>query len=470
MKSFLFFAVPFVLAPVASAAQPARTAAATPNVLPEAAPQSADAPPPGLASYEQDALAANLTLAEKQLGIERRAVEQEAARAAYYPTIDVGARYTQYLTGGLDLGDLLNPVYGALNQVIGQPRFPTDLELRLPLALDAKVELRQPLYVPAIGAANKLASLGHKASQVEFELARREVLAGVRVAYFGHARAAQVGELLRNTRALLEENLRVSRQLVTSDKQTGDVVFRATAELAAHDQLIRQVAEAARVAARAVNQLRGKPLEDPVEAPAVLAVPAKMPTTLDEQLQKARLARTEVRLLGVGRQVAEAERNLLHTGALPTVALALNYGVQSGDLTPTLDDDYATVSVVASWNVFDGGKDKKLQRAKSLEIAATEVHRRQLLDQIEGEVRNAYGAAEVALTAVSAAQERVRSAQAVYDIVTKKYAAGAVPQIELIAARTALLQAGTDQITAATDYHLRLVELERVTESQGRLP
>jgi outer membrane protein TolC len=361
-------------------------------------------------------------------------------------------------------------VYGALNQVLGQPRFPTDLELRLPLALDAKVELRQPLYVPAIGAANRLSALGHKASKVELELARREVLAGVRTAYFGHARAVQVGELLRNTRALLEENLRVSRQLVTADKQTGDVVFRATAELAAHDQLIRQVAEAARAAGRAVNQLRGQPLEADVAAPTALAVPAKMPTTLEDQLHKARQDRTEVRLLGVGREIAVAERDLIHTGVLPTVALALNYGVQSGDLTPTFDDDYATVSVVAQWNVYNGGKESKQQRAKDLELAATEVRHRQLLDQIEGEVRNAYGAAEVALAAVGASQERVRSAQAVYDIVTKKYAAGAVPQIEVIAARTSLLQAGTDQITAATDYHLRLVELERVTESQGRLP
>lgn len=447
-----------VAQPTKNAPQPAP--AAEPEVLSDAA---------DLAQYEQEALASNDTLAEKQLELERRATEQKVARSSYFPTVDLDARYTHFLFGGLDLGDLINPAYSALNQLTNSQQFPTDLEIRLPLAFETKIELRQPIYVPAIPAANKLAALGHRASEVELEIARREVVAGVRAAYLGHARAAQVGALLQKTRSLLEENLRVSKQLVSADKQTGDVVYRATAELAAHDQLIRQVEDARRGAARALNQLRGAELEAVVTAPAHLATPKEMPLQLAPLLAQASGRRTELRLLGVGRSVAEAERDLIKTGSLPTVAVAANYGFQSGDLTPTLDDDFATISVVASWNLFDGSKDSNRRKVKSLEISATEIRKRQLLDQIELEVRNAYGAAEVALAAVTATEERVKSAQAAYDIITKKYAVGAVQQIEEIAARTALLQAGTDQITAATDFHLRLVELARVTESKGRL-
>ena len=450
--------------PSGTSATPAVPTAAE---LTDAVPAAAETP--GLEQYERDALANNLTLGEKRLDIERRAAERKVASSGYYPTIDFSARYTHYLLGGLNLGDLINPAYAALNQLTGEQRFPTDLELRLPLALEAKLELRQPVYVPAIGVANRLAALGHKASEVELQLARREVTAGVRAAYLGHARAAQVLALLQSTRALLEENLRVSKQLVSADKQTVDVVFRATAELAAHDQLIRQVADAQRAAARAVNQLRGGALEAPVQAPPRLAVPEQMSLSIEALIATARTSRTELRLLGVGRSVAEAERELIGTSRLPTIALAADYGVQSGDFTPTTDDDFATVSVVASWNLFDGRKDARRSRVKSLEIAATEVRRSQLLEQIELEVRNAHGAAEVAHFAVATTEERVRSARAAYDIVTKKYAVGALPQIELIAARTQLLQALTDQITASTDYHLRLVELERVTEAKGRL-
>ena len=476
-----------LLAAASSAAQPAQPTlppAAAPVAAPVAVPVAVPAAPApgasstsatapasaaGLAEYERQALAQNLTLSEKQLQLQRRAAEHQVARAGYYPSIDLSARYTRFLIGGLDLGSLINPAYAALNQVTGTQQFPTDLELKLPLALETKVELRQPVYVPAISVAQRLTALGTQAGEVELALARREVLAGVRVAYLGHAQAAAVAALLRDTRALLEENLRVSERLVTADKQTQDVVFRARAELAAHDQLLRQVEESQRAAARALNVLRGVPADAPVQAPAQLALPGAMPASLAALLAQARGARTELRLIGVGRKVAATERELIKTGSLPTVALALDYGLQSGDLSPSFDDDFATLSVVASWNAFDGFKDARRRRVKDLEVAATDVRQRQLLDQIESEVRNAYGAAEVALAAIAATEERVRSAQAVFDIISKKYAVGAAPQIEVIAARTALLQAGTDRITAGTDIHLRLVELERVTEYPGSL-
>jgi outer membrane protein TolC len=451
-------------------ASPARAQAERPEPLPTSKMDDDLASAPGLAQYERDALAGNLALGEKQLEIERRAAERKVATAGYLPTVDLSARYTHFLHGGLDLGDLINPAYAALNQLSGEQRFPTDIELRLPLALEAKLELRQPIYVPALGVASRLAALGHKASQVELEIAQREVIAGVRAAYLGHTRAAQVGALLQSTRALLEENLRVSKQLVSADKQTGDVVFRAQAELAAHEQLIRQVADAQRAAARALNQLRGKPLDESVESLPDLDVPDLMPFLVGPLVATAKASRTELRLLGVGKNVAQAERDLIDTGRLPTVAVAADYGLQSSDFSVGTEDDFATVSVVAAWNLFDGRRDSRRRKVKDLELAATEVRRQQLLQQIELEVRNAHGAAEVALGAVAAAKERVTSAQAAFDIVNKKYAAGAVQQIELIAARTSLLQARTDQITAATDYHLRLVELERVTESKGRLP
>lgn len=424
---------------------------------------------PMLAEYEREALAQNLTVQEKQLLLQRRAAERNVARAGYLPSVDLSARYTQFLFGGLDLGEVVNPAFEALNQLTGQASFPTNLEIRLPPAFETKLELRQPIYVPAISATQRLAALGEEGGRLELALARREILAAIRVAYLSHANAGALAELLATTRALLEENLRVSERLVAADKQTQDVVFRARAELAAHDQLLRQVKEGQRAAARAVNQLRGAPAQDPVAAPAELPTPAAMPTTVDELLTRARAQRTELHLAGLGRRVTEAERNLVKTGALPTVALALDYGLQSSDLTPSLEDDFSTVSLVASWNVFDGLRHTRRRRVKDLELSSSEVRQRQVLEQLEREVRDAYGAVEVALAAVPAADERVRSAETVFDIISKKYAAGAVPQIEVIAARAALLQAKTDRITAGTDIHLRLVELERVTEHPGSL-
>jgi outer membrane protein TolC len=424
-------------------------------------------PTPGLAGYERDALAHNPTLREKRLAIARADEELRAARAGYLPQIDVSARYTKLIRGGNDLGSLVNPVYAALNQLSGQARFPTDVQLHLPPAFEAKIELRQPVFAPAVWGAVRLAELGRSASQVEMVIAEREIASGVRAAYLAHARAGQVATLLEQSRPLFEENLRVSQRLVARDKQTSDAVFRAQAELAGHEQLILQVGEAKRAAARALNLLRGAPGDDPVQAPAELPVPKAMPKPLAAYLDRARRARAELRLADVGRAVAVEQRALVRTGFLPTVAVALDYGFERDDLSLRFDDDFASISVVAAWNVFDGRKDAHRSRARELDIAASDVQRRQLLDQIETEVRDTYGAAELAMRAVAAAEARVSSAQAAYNLIAKKYDVGVAPQIELIAARTALLQAGTDRITAVTDYHVRLLELDRVTESTG---
>jgi len=422
---------------------------------------------PGLADYEREALAHNPTLRERQLAIARAEQEVSAARAGYLPRVELSARYTRLLFGGLDLGTLINPAYAALNHVSGTAQFPTDVSLHLPLAFDAKIELRQPVFAPALWVATRLAELGYSASQVELAMAAREITSGVRSAYLAHARAAQVATLLEQSRALLEENLRVSQRLVGTDKQTADVVFRAQAELAGHDQLILQVAEAQRAAARAVNLLRGAPGDAAVQAPRELPEPHAMPGPIGGYLDRAQRARAELQLIAVERGVAAEQRALVRTGFLPTVAVVLAYGFQSDNLSPGFDDDYAAASVVMSWSLFDGRSDAHRSRARQLDVVASDLRRRRMLDQIETEVRDAYGAAELAMRAVVAIEARVSSAQAAYDLVVKRYAVGGVAQIELIAARTALLQARTDRITAVTDYYARLVELDRLTESTG---
>lgn len=422
---------------------------------------------PGLAGYEHDALAHNPTLREKWIAVARAGEDSRVARAGYLPQIDVSARYTRYLFGGLDVGTLINPAYGTLNQLTGEQRFPTDVRLHLPLAFDAKIELRQPVFAPAISVATQLAELGHDASEIELAIATREITSGVRASYLAHAHAAQIATLLEQSRPLLEENLRVSQKLVATDKQTSDAVYRAQAELARHDQLILEAGEAARAAARALNLLRGAPGDAPVQAPTALPAPTTMPAPLAAYLDRAQRARSELRLVTVGRAVADKQRALVRTAAWPTVAVVLDYGFQRDDLSLTTNDDYATISAVASWNIFDGWKDAHRIRARDLEVESSEIERRRVLDQIETEVRNAYGAAELAMRAVAAIDAQISSTQAAYEVIAKKYAAGAAPQLELIAARTALLQASTDRITAVTDYYARLVEVDRVSESTG---
>src|SRR5689334_3226642 len=78
-----------------------------------------------LDGYIRDAIRANLSLAQDQLDEDRAVAAVREARALRLPSVSFSSRKTQ-LDGGLDLGDLVNPAYRALNQLTGTTAFPTN--------------------------------------------------------------------------------------------------------------------------------------------------------------------------------------------------------------------------------------------------------------------------------------------------------------------------------------------------------
>jgi len=420
---------------------------------------------PTLAGYVARARDHNPELAARAIEIDKRKADRTAVRAAYLPSLDLDVRYTRTFGNQIDLGALINPAYAALNQILGEDRFPTDIEGRLPLRLDARLRLTQPVFAPAIRAGDHLAAAGVAAGVAERAVAARDVTTGVRIAYLQHARAAMVADLLRRSRPLFEEALRVSELLAATAKATGDAVPRARAELAGFDQQLREVERLGTSAGRQLNLLIDAPIDDEVAVPAELEVPAALPGSVDDLVATARRRRGELGVIAAGDAAHTAERELARAAYLPTLAVAIDYGLQTSSV-PDFGDDYVAVSVVASWNLFAGGRDRAKVRAAELDRAALAVRRGQLEDRVELEVRQAWTDADTAREAIASADERITGAQAAYDVVARRYEAGAVPQLELIAARTALLQAETDRIVAVTDLHLRLVELDRVAQTE----
>jgi outer membrane protein len=420
---------------------------------------------PALHDYVVRAHRTNRELAARGIDIDKRESDRAAVRAAYLPSLDLDIRYTRTFGNELDLGKLVNPAYQGLNEILGGNQFPTDLHLVLPLRLDAKLRLTQPVYAPAITAGDHLAEAGVSSSIAERALAEREIEAGVRIAYIQHARAGLVVDLLRRSRPLFEEALRVSQLLESNGKVTGDAVPRAKAELAGFDQRIRDFERLETLAARQLNLLVDAEIDAPVPVPTVLASPPTLTVTLVDLVARARAHRRELAVVAAGDAAHAAEREAAQAPYLPTLAIVLDYGIQTND-APSFDNDYLAVSAVASWNLFSGGRDRARVRSAELDRAALSVRRGQLQERIELEVRQAWTDVENARQAIASADERITSAQTAYDVVATKYSAGAVPQIELIAARTALLQAETDRIVAVTELYLHLVELDRVAETQ----
>ena len=94
-----------------------------------AAPLVAQRPDP-LGGLVAEAMRSNLGLEGERLAERRSAADVHEARGLFFPSLTVAARYSR-LDGVPNIGDFVNPAYAALNGILGQSRFPTNLDITL---------------------------------------------------------------------------------------------------------------------------------------------------------------------------------------------------------------------------------------------------------------------------------------------------------------------------------------------------
>jgi outer membrane protein TolC len=413
------------------------------------------------ASYVQEALANNLALKQKRISVEEAMAVVAQARAQFFPTLTFDARASRRYGAVLDLGQLVNPAYASLNQLLGQQAFPTDVHVALPFERETKVVATQPVFAPALIFQNRLRRHERQAELAHWQAFARQLRAEVQTAYFQYGRALELVGLLARTQVLLEENLRVTQLLRDTGKVTEDAVLRARAEVSELSLRRNEAADGQDAARRYLNFLVNRDLD--AEAPTTIPVasPSAMPISKEAAEQNGN-AREELSALAAGQRAAGAATGLAKSNYWPTLALAAEYGFQGDTYDFSSDRDYLIVSAVLRWNLWNGLGDWSKARQAELNGQRLATQEQELRRQIALQIRQAWRAAETARRAIDSAADRVRSVRGSYEIVSRRYANGAVPPVELLDARTALTRAEVDQVFARYELAIKLVELERV--------
>jgi outer membrane protein TolC len=408
-----------------------------------------------------EGLEQNLGLTQERLVTDERSLDVTRARALFLPTAGVDARYSA-LSGVLDIGDLVNPAYRALNQLTGTNAFPTDLSITQPFKQDMRVRVTQPLFDASILANYSLARSLREIQHGRLGAAARDLAEGIELGYLQFASARQVAALYGSTLEVLRENLRVSERLVAAGSATPDAVSRARADLSETTQRLAEADQQRDAAGRALNQLLHRALDRPVEVIPDSALAFPLAPTLDEALARAHDARDELREADFGIRAARAQTRLAEASFLPSVALAVDYGFQGDRLRFSGANDFTAVSVVVQWNLFNGGRDAARRRQGRLETERAQVAREDLETRIALQVRQAYDAAVVAREAIPTAGARLEAAARTFELVRRRYDEGLAPHLEFTQARADFTNAGLNQILTRYTYAARYVELERV--------
>ena len=435
--------------------------------------------------YVREGLQQNLTLHHQQLDLDYSRRQVDEARGLFFPSMNLEARYTR--AGGgrtieFPVGDLLNPAYGALNDLLeGQGQsgpFPTIGNERFNLLRereqDTRLRLLQPIYQPALRHNVRLRTHLADARAASVDASKRQLVADIKTAYFTYLRAERLVAIFAATRDLVAENVRVNERLSANGKLTRDAVYRAQAERSAVEQQWAQAQTQRDLAASHFNLLLNRSLDAPIERteletllPAVERTLTQALrtnfTSLDTRQNYVRLAleqRDELTQLSFAADAADANLRLARSSYLPNVAFALDLGIQGTGYSLSSESDFRSASVVLSWNLFNGFQDRSRVQQARIQQRMIETQREEVARQIHLQVQDAFDNVEMARRSIQTAQDRVRSARHSFRLVQRKYEEGMTTLVDFIDARTALTNAELNLAITQYDLLTRYAALE----------
>jgi outer membrane protein TolC len=412
-----------------------------------------------LDSIARLAIQRNLAVRHARELEDQGALGVQQARGLFLPTLGLEARYSE-LSGAVDLGDAINPAYAALNRVIGRNEFPTNVSQTFPFKQETRLRATLPLFNGALHANLAAARALRDLRGAERSAATRRLDAEVRLAYLDYSRAARAVEIWDASLPVLAENQRVAERLLAAGTLTADAVFRARAAKADGDQ---QRADAERIrdaALGALNLMLDREATTPVPALAESCLPDAPALTL-EQAHASSLRREERFQAEAGAAAARAQQRAASSAFLPTVSLAADYGLQGADYRLDANHDAAMISVVLSWNLFNGGQDATRRQVaasagRAIALRAGEIDRMITLD-----VRNAWNALAVSRQGLLSAAARLDAARRAFQLVDRRFNEGLATHLEWSDARSQFTAAELNLVLGRYTHAARVVDLER---------
>jgi outer membrane protein TolC len=414
--------------------------------------------------------------------VDQRLAELDIARARYRPALDLSARYSR-ADGGRTIefpaGDLLNPVYAALEQLTGT-HFPRVTNQTIPFVLPeeeiTRVSLTQPIYDPRIGPAVDASRDAHRGAAAALAALRSRVVRDTKQAYYQWLSARDNLAISDSALELARANLRVNESLFRNGKITRDLVLRAEADTLALEQQRVAAASGVTLAASYVNLLRNAPLDAPlpnavIDAGSAQRVRRELEAHYDgaalalEPLTAAALAhRPEIAELDAAISAADAQEALANAAFKPSVGLLVDAGIQSEDYYGVDNDDtFVFAAVVVRFNAFNGGADRAGVRAAHAAGNVLDARRAQTVLAIRLEVQTALEQLGVAEASLDAADRRVAAAEAAFAISSRKRDLGQINSTEFIDARNTLTDARSNLSLVRAGALARLADVEYAT-------
>ncbi|WP_026262629.1 TolC family protein [Spirosoma panaciterrae] len=430
---------------------------------------------PILENYIREGMANNLGLKQESLEISRVTESLHQARSLFYPRVAFNPTYS-LAAGGRRLefpvGDLLNPAYRTLNQIIGADRFPTNIEnvnqLLAPNNFhDTKLNISYAIFNTDIQYNYLIQKQLLSAQEARKRVVENELRYTIATAYYQYLQTLDAIQIYENSNKVLNELARLNEKLIANNVATKEVLTSARYEISKVDQQLA-VAQKNRETAKAYfNFLLNRELTTTIEVDSSLTkILPESKENLSDLQQTALRGRQELAQLNGSLDAARTAVKLNEANAkIPNVYIGGNTGFQGYGYT-FQNQAYAVAQVGLQWDLFKGyEKRSKIQQAK-IQTDALQNRLAEVQQQIQLQVVQAYYDLNAATESLVATQSGVLNADQTFRVIDSKYRNGQSLLIEYIRYQNDRQTAQLQHSLARMDVLVKRAALDRAVAVQ----
>jgi outer membrane protein TolC len=313
---------------------------------------------------------------------------------------------------------------------------------------------------PKPGLAVRQAREQLTAAQAQFVAARLALNAQVNAAYYDVLRKQALLTLAQQALAQAQQQLSAAELR----NKAGDVpqldVLRAQAPVASAQAAVAQAETALAIARQALNDLLGRPLDNPIALVEGPPPPVALPYTLAEVRTLALTKAPEIRAADASIRAGEAAVKSSRLWNSPQLALQAS-DTHSNDQTgfSRVDAIGVTVTIPLSDGGLGRAQTKEAQAALQQAQAQAEAARRTVLTRVS----SAFLTAQSSIAQIESARLARDAAQTIYDKTLVGYQNGLFPFSDVLLSQNALTQARIAYTQALYDAAVALATLKNAT-------
>jgi len=416
-----------------------------------------------LQEYVEIGLASNLVVKQRTVALENALNVLKQAKYLYIPTLDFQMLYTTAQGGrqiGLPVGDMLNPVYTTLNQMMGSNAFPMienqNINFLPKNYYDARVRLAVPIINMDIVNNKRIVDKQLAIQENEVEIYQRELVKDIKTSYYNYLSVLKGIEVKQNALDLALTGKRNNEKLVEAGKGLHAYVLRSETEVAQIESDIIALQGQLKSLKNYFNLLLNRDQnEEIVVAQDERIIPFNMIN------QPSVDKREEIESLNHAIDLREDIVRFNKQTLLPKLNGFADLGSQAEQMKFNDKSVYYMVGLQLNIPIFNGFKTNlKIKEAKNnVEIA--QLQKEYVENQLSVSLAKSYNDAMTAKQKYEASLKQLEMAETYHRLIEKGYAAGVNTYIETVDARAQLSNAKLNVNVQYYQFLSALANLER---------